>query len=339
MTAVDVHAHSVPPAVEQAVTDDPVRFGVWPDWFERTGTRLRIGSRLLRPLFPAMCCVGVERRAAMEETGVTHQVLSVWPDLFGYGLPVGPAEEWHGLLNSALAELAESDDAYSWLCAVSLQDPDLAADEVVQSLDRGAVGVIIGSHVNGAGLEEPRFAPFWAVVAERDVPVLIHPTEPAADPRSDPYNLRAVTGYTSETTACLSRIVLSGLLDRVDIKLISCHGGGFLPYQVGRLDRAHHLLRSLGATCENRPSTYLDRLYYDTITHSAESLRFLINRVGEDRVLLGSDFPFAIGDPRPVASVEACLLDPTAEEKVRFRNAQALFNLELAPSTDDEMRS
>ncbi|MDF1554504.1 MAG: amidohydrolase family protein [Deferrisomatales bacterium] len=216
-----------------------------------------------------------------------------------------------------------------WFCSLPWQHGDLALDELARACDRGAVGVMVLANVAGTSLTEPGFAPIWAEINRRRLPVLVHPTVPqgAAEMALGPYNLIASVGFMADTTLAVTRLIFDGFLDRYpDLKLIAAHGGGTLPYIAGRLDRCYDQMPACRARIGEPPSSYLRRIYYDTVVYTPEALALCITVAGADRVLYGSDYPHNIGDMKGcLARVDG--LPSEQRRGVRGENARRIFGL------------
>jgi aminocarboxymuconate-semialdehyde decarboxylase len=210
-----------------------------------------------------------------------------------------------------------------------MQDPPAAAAELryaVESL--GFRGAMIDTNVQRRPLGDAALDPFWRAAMDLGVPVILHPyvIEPVG--RFDRYYLHNLVGYPFETTLAACDLVFGGTLDRMpELAVVLVHGGGFLPYQLGRFDKGHRVRAEARASGAGPASAYTRRFYYDSLTHSARSLKFLCETVGADRVLLGSDFPFPLGEREPVGAVRDACLGEAAEAAVLGANAARLFGI------------
>jgi aminocarboxymuconate-semialdehyde decarboxylase len=205
---------------------------------------------------------------------------------------------------------------------VDTEDGDGAAAELVTAAKTSEVaGFILNT---GAGLHEDRFAPLWSAAAEHRVPIVLHP--PTRPPTPELVGLGNVHGRLIDTSVAVSRLILGGLLDRhPGLKLLVVHGGGFLPYQASRLDGGYRSGESKVLDLElGLPSAYLSRLYYDTVALSPASIRFLAG-IAPGHVLLGSDYPFPIGDQQPADTVRAAGLDEAATDSILSGAAAEFF--------------
>ncbi len=179
-----------------------------------------------------------------------------------------------------------------------MQEPAAAVEELGYCVRQlGMRAVELGTNVNGHSLDDPAFDPVWAAAQEMDVLVFLHPLEPAGEERMRNYWQFNSVGNPLETTLAATSLIYGGVLDRFPrLRVCLAHGGGFLPYQIARYDRGfemHAVCRGAAAP----PSSYLGRFFYDSITFSTSALDFLASVVGPERLVLGTDYPFAFGDP------------------------------------------
>ena len=325
---VDVHTHYLSPHAIAAARRDP-RHGVRVD--EVSGApRLTLGDGpALRPLLPALHDLA-PYVAFMQAQGITHALVGPLMDVVGHHLPAAQGRAWNRTLNEALADdLSRAPGGLRGLASVPLQDPAGAAEELRHAVLRlGFRGAMIDTSVERRPLGDAALDPFWRAAMELGVPVILHPfvLEPA--PRFEQFYLHNLVGYPFETTLAAGSLIFGGTLDRMpELTVVLVHGGGFLPYQAGRLDRGHAARPEARAGGAGPASRYLRRFYYDTLTHSARSLCFLCEVVGGDRLLLGSDFPFGLGDPEPVASLRAAGFEADIERAALGGNAARLFGI------------
>jgi aminocarboxymuconate-semialdehyde decarboxylase len=326
---VDVHAHCVPAAALATLRREGGRFGV--ELLERDRVpAARIAGRVVTgPLRPEL--VDVERRlAAMDACGVRLQLLSSFVDLLAYALDARAGARYARMFNEALAATAaRHPQRLAALATVPLQAPQRAASELRHAVQRlGMVGVEIATTVDGTELDDAGLAPFWHAAEELACLVLVHPHDPLAGRGVTRHFLGNLVGNPAETTVAVAHLVLGGVLERVPaLRLCVVHGGGFLPYQAGRLDRGWRSgPPAAAAHLSVPPSRWLRRLYYDTIVHAPQALAYLIDFAGAEQVLLGSDYPFEMGEPDPVGAVRALPgLDPAARALILEGNARRLL--------------
>ena len=327
---VDVHLHYLSPLALAAARRAPDRYGVRVlDDGERP--RLVVGAEaptraLLEPLYTL-----ATHQAFLDKQGIDAGVFGPLMDVAGYSLPAEQGAAWSRAQNEALAEsLATAGRRHAGLATVPLQRPALAAEELrfaVGSL--GLRGAMIDPNALGRPLGDPAFDPFWRAAVEAGVPVILHPFLLEAVERFGRHYLHNLVGYPFETTLAAGSLILGGALDRFPtLEIVLVHGGGFLPYHVGRFDRGHVTRPEARADGAALPSGYLRRFHYDTLVQFAPALSYLVEVVGAERVLLGSDHPFWLGDPEPLRIVREAGLAAAAETAILGDNAARLFGLD-----------
>lgn len=328
---IDVHAHFVPPDVIETLASRGKDFGI--DLVETEPgcqcCRFESGMRI-RPFFDAI--TNTDRRLAeMDRQGVAREVLSIWTDIFGYDLPAAKGAAWHTLLNDSLKRLCDAyPERFSWMASGALQDAALAARELERAMKAGAVGSIVAAHVAGRNLGECELDEFWAASVALGAPVFIHPAQPIAPPRAERFALNQIVAYTTDTTLTVGSLISAGVMDRFpELRLILSHGGGSVPFLIGRFDRLHHAAdrTATGNVAKHPPSDYLTRFYYDTILHHGPALRYLRDLVGVERMLLGTDLPFPPGDPDPLASLRGAAFSDAEITQIASHNPRQLFGL------------
>src|SRR5262249_1215734 len=270
---IDVHAHYVPRSVVDALDKEGSRFGISVVDSEPGCRSLRFAYGLqIRPFFAKLIEEPAARIAGMARVGIDRQILSVWMDILGYGLPPEQGAPWHRLLNESLSAFCQQyPDRFSMLASGPLPDAARAARELEHGVKQlGAVGAVAATNVEGANLGELPLDEFWAAAVELGVPVFLHPAQPTPTPRTNPLSLNQIVQYTFDTTLPVGSLISSGVLDRFPrLTLILSHGGGALPYLIGRFDCMHARSdpRATGIVAASPPSAYLRRMYYDTILH------------------------------------------------------------------------
>lgn len=315
--AIDLHAHLAPRAALE-------RLG----WLADDGTtlRLRIGEAwqaLPRALVDPDALV-----ADADAAGIGMRVVSLSPFLLRHDLPPADGAAYSRAMNDGLAELAAaSGDRIRFLATVPLQDPEAAAAELRRAVtDLGAAGAIIATNVAGrAGLDDASLAPFWQAATSLGTLVFIHPHDVAGAERMPRYHLRNLVGNPLETALAGAALIFGGVLDRhPDARILLSHGGGALPWLLGRLDHGFQV-RAECRGIDRPPSERARRFLYDTIVFSPPILRALVEWMGADRVVLGTDFPFDMSESRPAATVHAAVADPGARRAILEGNAARLL--------------
>ncbi len=268
----------------------------------------------------------------MDRLEIDLTVLSIAPTLFFYWLEAEAALEFSQLANEALAELASRSGGRLYgMATVPLQDPEAASAELRRAvLELGLRGALIGTTMEDVPLDDRRFDPFFAAAEELGVALVLHPYYVGLSARFADYYLTNLIGNPLETAVAATRLILSGCLDRYpQLTFVLVHAGGFMPYQVGRLDHGFRVRPETRAEIESPPSDYLRRFFYDTITHASVPLKFLCELVGTDRVVLGTDIPFDMADTRFADYLSGFELDDPSRQAVDGGNAIGLFGLEI----------
>ncbi len=214
-----------------------------------------------------------------------------------------------------------------YFCSLPWQHAELAVAELKRCVARGAAGVMVLGNIDGEALTAPRFAPVWQAIDDAALPVLIHPTAPPGVQamQMNEFQLTASIGFTFDTTLAVSRMLFDGFFDRyTKLKIIASHGGGALPYLIGRLDQCFRNIPACRTKTEAPPSSYMGRLFADSVVFTQQTLDLCLEVFGDDHVLFGSDYPHTIGDPVGcLAKVNS--LHGARREKVRGGNAQRIF--------------
>lgn len=318
----DVHNHAVPrEAVELLRSADGFPVSVHGDVLEADRVRAELTPDFLD---------AATKLEQLERLGLQAAVVSGAPPLFAYETDAHRAEALCRAVNSGLAELCAHDGKHlRWLAQVPLQAPDLAVELLRAALADGAVGAHIGTSVAGTPLDRAGLEPFWAAAGDLDMALMLHPAYNNPHPGLEGYHLQNVIGNQLETTIAAERLVVTGVLDRHPrLRLLLVHAGGYVPWQAGRLRHAAAVRTELAGTPSN-PWDYLGRLFMDTITHDVATLRQLIERAGTDAIAMGTDLPFDMATPEPVAALEAAMGSESAR-KVMEATPERLFGLDTA---------
>ncbi|MFC8944594.1 amidohydrolase family protein [Streptomyces rochei] len=324
---VDVHAHVLLPDVESLVAGLPGHAEAKEVDARRNGpAALAVNGPMVRARVPRMTDVAL-RLASMDAQGVDVQLVSPSPSHYHYWADEATAEKVYRLANEATAaHCAQAPDRLRGLGLVPLQHPGHLVRALDHALEQGLDGVEISSHAPGRELSDPAYEPFWSRAAERGAILFLHPFGCTLDERLDRWYLSNTVGQPTENAVALSHLIFSGVLDRhPELKIVAAHGGGYLPTHIGRSDHAWSARSDAGAGCAHPPSSYLRRLYFDSLVHDPHVLRELVRVAGADRVLLGSDFPFDMGTEDPVAALRAARLPDADFHAVRGGNAAALL--------------
>ena len=321
MEAIDVHFHIVPPRfvdlvrgqalraivdVERAVDADRLTFRPPP------GIAIEPDAAFRPHLYDARLIV-----EAMDRRGLDAAAVSPAPEFFLYWAPPELGILIARTINDGMAEQARAyPDRFLPLATLPMQDPTGAARELERAVaELGLRGAALCTHVNGRDLDSPEFRPVLATAARLGAPVFLHPQNAGDLSRLSAYHLWNLVGFPTESAVAASRLVMSGVFEELpDLRVVLAHGGGYFPYQIGRLDHGYHARPELQARLPKPPSAYLGNVYADSLIHDGRSLRFLIDRLGADHVVLGSDYPFDMGCEAPMAAVRELGL-PVEQER------------------------
>jgi aminocarboxymuconate-semialdehyde decarboxylase len=318
---IDVHNHVIPDAVLRLGEQDS-RLGISAD-----GGVFRSPHHVPFPLLAAFHSPQ-EKMADLAARGLWGAVISPAPVLFGYDSPVEAAAALCEASNKGMAEFCGyAPDRLHWLANLPMQAPALAAGMYADAVAAGAVGAAMGTSIAGRRLDEPDFGVFWARADTIARPVLIHPAFNCPHPALDQWYLQNAIGNPLETTIAVERLICAGVLARHPrVRLLLMHGGGFLPYQTGRLVHARSVRPELADAPVNAWE-FFGQLYFDTITHDAQALRYLVERAGLDHVVLGTDLPFDMALAAPQAALAEALTEAQIQA-VAVTNPRRLFGLD-----------
>ncbi len=330
MRIVDTHAHVVPPGLVAAMRAGDAPDGITVE--DVAGAPWVVHRQGYRYPLPPHFHDVTARLAHMDAMGVTAAVLSVAPPMFLYWVGGDEATDAARAVNDDLSRMVgDGDGRLSALATLPMQDPDAAAVELRRAVtELGLRGAQIGPHIEGTQLDDPRLRPVLAAAADLGVPLLLHPYYVGAQPELADFYLTNLLGNPWQTAVSAARLILSGTLDELpSLDLMLVHGGGHLPYQCGRLDHGHRV-RPEAKACRDLPSSYLRRFHYDSLTHHPRALRWLVDLVGADRVVYGSDVPFDMGGGPLADQLGEPRLDDDSLARIAHRNADRLFALDGA---------
>lgn len=327
---IDIHAHFLP----ESWPDLAARFGT-PDWpwmrhDEPGRAMLMLGEREFRPVYDA-CWSASRRLEEMDRDGIDQQVISATPILFAYNRKAEHAADCAQIFNDLAREIcAAGNGRLHSLCQVPLQDTDMACKTLSRAMQEGHLGVQIGSHVNGLNLDEEGVVTFLQHAAAEGAAVLVHPWDMLAKDRTSKYMMAWTVSMPAETQLGIVSMILGGAFDRLPEHLRICfaHGGGSFAFLLGRLDNAWRRRDIVRGESKALPSTYTNRFYVDSAVFDEKALRLLADVMGEDRVMLGSDYPFPLGEESVGKLIrEAESFSDAAKGKLLGGNAQCFLGL------------
>lgn len=267
----------------------------------------------------------------MNGAGVDAVLLSPWASLVRYDAQPEDALASCRIQNNAMGSLVgKYPNRIAALGLVPLQDVPLAIKELERLMKRGLKGVEIGTNVNGIYPGDARFRPFWEACESLYALVFIHPLEGGGRSELRDYYMWNVIGNPLETTIAAGHMILSGVMDaHPELKVLLAHAGGTLPYIHGRLDRGFKVRPEINKFISRLPTDYLKQFYFDSITHDRDILRALIKFAGAEHVLLGSDYPFDMGNEKPVEFIRSARLKSDVKKAILGENARRLLEWKL----------
>ena len=309
---IDVHAHYYSQSYLDLIAEEGPRFGatykMTPEGFF-FDTRGGSGARM-----PMKFIDLKQRFADMDKAKVDVHVLSLSQPMVSWGdadLAHRLSRAWNDAASAA--HLMHPDRLLAFM-ALPMLDRDRALDELNRAAKLpGMRGVYLGTNIDGHDLDDPLFEPIYARIEKLDLPIFLHPIQPTGGKRLDFFLMHNALGFTFDTAIAACHLIFGGVLDRYPkLKVNLPHAGGVLPILIGRIDHAYRITGA-AKKIAHKPSAYLKRFSYDTITHSAPILDWVISQVGISRVMLGSDYCFPMGTDKPVQIVDK--LDITARDR------------------------
>jgi aminocarboxymuconate-semialdehyde decarboxylase len=282
------------------------------------------GSKPTRPVAKGLSDVQ-GRLAWMDKQGIDRQVVGGWVDIFGYQLPGAEGEAWSRLTNEVLLAAAKAESRFAPLATVPLQEGARAGAVLKAAVRDGFSGTMIATLPRGIGstLDDPDLDPFWAAADETGAVVHIHPSFDAGDTRVGAYGLANAVGRISDALVAVARLVCSGHPTRYpNAKIFAPMGAGGLPFVIGRLQRNAQITPGVADPIEQ-----LSRVYFDSILHDSRVLKFVVGVLGAERLMMGSDSPFPIGDMQPMRIIQEAGLTPDQVASINGGLAAKLFRL------------
>jgi aminocarboxymuconate-semialdehyde decarboxylase len=341
MPVIDIHTHFFP----ESWPDLAARYGT-PDWpsIKHTGAGkadIMLGDRMFRHVTSACWDVNV-RLENMDRNGVDMQIISATPVLFAYARKAEHALDCARLFNDVAREMClRSKGRLKSLCQVPLQDIDASCAELDRCMRDGHLGVQIGNHVGEKNLDDPGIVKFLQHCAAAGAAVFVHPWDMLARERMPNYMLPWTVGMPTETYLSLASMILSGAFDRLpsDLRICFAHGGGSFAFLLGRLENAWKNHEGARGVSQFTPSHYLDRMSVDSAVFEQRTLQFLVSVMGGDRVLLGSDYPYPLGELRAGTLIRESPFSPEVKKKLLGDNAAKFLNLTAATAGEKASRS
>jgi aminocarboxymuconate-semialdehyde decarboxylase len=288
------------------------------------------GDKLFREV-EANCYDAVERVKEMNATGVTVQVLSTIPVLFNYWAKPQDGLETSRFFNDHIADTVAKDSAhFIGLGTVPLQDVQLAIQEMQRCVqDLKLPGVEIGTNINGENLGDEKFFPFYKAAEEMGCALFVHPWEMMGEKQMEKYWLPWLVGMPAETSRAICSVIFGGVLEKFPgLRIAFAHGGGSFPFTIGRIEHGFAVRPDLVAVDNAvNPRNYIGKFWIDSLVHDPAAMRYIAELVGVDKICLGSDYPFPLGEHHPGKLIETMNFDKEVQEKMLYRNAKQWLGL------------
>ena len=329
---IDMHSHVIAPSAFARLKAEPQLYGATfdqtPDGpkFSFADTTQQQAGLLTPEVWRRLGDLDLAK-AHLKAIGADGAVVSTYISLHRYTLPLEQGLRLCRLLNDGLGEWIKGEQQLRGMSTLPLQDGHAAAAELRRcQRDHGFVGAMLVTNVgDGRALEAEHLEPLWAAAVELDAPLFLHPTNVAGRDRLTSWALENLIGNPLDTTIAAASLILSGVLDRhPGLKIVLAHGGGYFPFGVGRLTHGYNHNPATRRRAKEPSEAYVKRFYYDTILYDARALKYLIDLVGAERVMLGTDYPFNMEPPDAVRAIEALAVGREESEKV-LGNAARLY--------------
>ncbi len=328
--AIDIHHHYFPPELIKEVKQHSKALGIENLPSKGSALSLSFGKGNRTGVDPEIMDVD-KRLEMMSEGKLAIAAIEAQPSAQGYLLDGKHGETWSRLYNEGMHSLAKRyPQRFIGMATVPLQDPARAASVLEHAVSELKLsGVTIGSNVNGKYFDGKEFDPFWKKAEELDVLIIMHPDSILGSDQMGAYGLRTVCGNPADTTLSVGFMVYSGVFDRFPkLKLGLLHGGGFFPYHLGRFDQGFK--RSSGRQpfpASQPPSRYLKNLYFDNLVYRVETVEYLKRMVGADHIMVGTDYPYTLGDWMAVEKIEQMNCTEAEREAMLHGNARKLLKI------------
>ncbi|TEA78831.1 amidohydrolase family protein [Allopusillimonas ginsengisoli] len=328
---IDMHAHFFPRITQDSAAALDAEGAPWLA-IEADGLRghIMVGDKKFRPVYSALWNPA-HRLEEMDQQGLDMQIVCATPIMFGYRYAAQKAYEWSQRMNdSAIEHCAFNTSRLKALAQVPLQDLELACREASRAKETGHVGVQIGNHLGERDLDDAHLVDFLVHCANNDIPVLVHPWDMMTDGRMKKWMLPWLVSMPAETQLGILSLILSGAFERIpaSLKLCFAHGGGGFAFLLGRAENAWHCRDIVRQDCPHPPSHYLKRFFVDSAVFDDRALRLLVDVMGAERVMLGSDYPFPLGEQEIGKLVsDATWLARRDCDRILAGNAETFFAL------------
>jgi aminocarboxymuconate-semialdehyde decarboxylase len=320
---IDLHNHVIPPTIIDAMTKDPKRFDMSIE--EKDGKRYFNSHGRPAELLPTFYDADAKVEW-MDSSKIDIAAISVGPPIYFYWLSADAGLAACKLANDGIAQMvAKHPKRLRGMAHIPMQDPDAAIAELERVVkEHKFKAVETGTSIEGRPLADPRFRKVLKTIEQLGCFLFTHPYQCLAEGWMDDYYLKNFIGFPLDTTMMVSHLMYSGALDEVkNVKILLAHGGGYVPYQIGRFIHGFNVRPEPKMKTSTSPAALIRRFYFDALTHDPQAARHLINRMGADRVVIGSDNPFDMAPPDLMGHIDS-IPDLTAAEREQVCSKTAL---------------
>jgi len=326
---IDIHTHIMPEHMPNWVQ----KFG-YGDFIHLEHRNCKAcmmkGDKLFREV-EANCYDSRVRISEMDHAHVDIQVLSTIPVLFNYWAKATDGLETSRFFNDHIAEtVASTPKRYIGLGTVPLQDVDLAIKEMERCVNELKLpGLEIGSNINGINLGDEQFFPFYKRAEQLGCALFVHPWEMMGEQQMQQYWLPWLVGMPAETSRAICSMIFSGVMGKFpNLRIAFAHGGGSFPFTIGRISHGFNVRPDLVAVDNNvNPRDYIGKFWIDSLVHDAKAINYLLEVMGNDKICMGSDYPFPLGEHHPGQLIESTIADQALRDKLLFANAKQWLNI------------
>ena len=325
MLKVDMHTHILPPTIPKF--KDKFGYGGFIELHQHDNhsgaDMVNDAGKFFRKIDPN-CYDGPARIKDCDKHHVNVQVLSTVPVMFSYWTKPDDGLYVSQFLNDHICELASSNPTrFIPLGTLPMQAPNLAVKEIERLKSLGCPGVQIGSHINDWNLDEPKLYPIYEALESNDMCLLVHPWDMMGKEKMPDYWLPWLVGMPAETSLAICSMIFGGIFEKFPkLRVTFAHGGGSFPMTIGRIEHGFNVRPDLCATKNNiNPREYLGKFWLDSIVHDPKVLEYVVDLIGEDKVVLGTDYPFPLGELEPGKLIESSRFDNTIKQKLLADNA------------------
>eukprot|EP00128_Syssomonas_multiformis_P010457 Colp12_sorted_trinity150504_noHs@11033 len=329
---IDLHTHILPKAWPDLKRK--YGYGGWVsmEHFAPCKARMMKDGKFFREV-DSNCWSPEQRMKECDDHGIDVQVLSTVPVMFSYWAKPEDTLDLARYLNDHIAQIvSENPKRFVGLGTLPMQAPELAVKELRRCVtDLGLAGVQIGSHVNEWNLDAPELRPIFAAAEELGACIFVHPWDMETGGRMRDYWLPWLVGMPAETTTAMCAMIFGGVLEQFPkLKVAFAHGGGAFPFTIGRIEHGFQVRPDLCATnCQTNPRSFVGKFWVDSLVHDENALEFLIKIMGKDKIILGSDYPFPLGELEPGKLIAESKLDDETKAKLLSENAAEFLGIDL----------